>query len=256
MTRSIVGVAANSPDDVFEDVGTGHDVSAPVQVVVVDDEVPLVQLVTRYLEREGYGVHPVHEGNQALEVIERVDPDVIVLDLMLPGVDGLEIARRVRMFSDAYILMLTARTDEVDRIVGLSVGADDYLTKPFSPRELVARVQAMLRRPRVDRDEPPAGVRCFGGLEIDSRARDVRLDDQPVDLTKIEFDLLDTLSREPRVVFTREQLLDRIWGSSEHRDGHVVAVHIANLRGKLGDAPDAARYVRTVRGVGYRMGEA
>lgn len=229
--------------------------SGSVQVVVVDDEVPLVQLVTRYLEKEGYRVHPAHEGNQALEVIERVDPDLIVLDLMLPGVDGLEIARRVRTFSDAYILMLTAKADEVDRIVGLSVGADDYLTKPFSPRELVARVQAMLRRPRVNRDEPPTGVRRFGGLEIDSGAREVRVDEEPVDLTKIEFDLLDVLSREPRVVFSRDQLLDRVWGSSEYRDGHVVAVHIANLRGKLGDDPDDARYVRTVRGVGYRMGE-
>jgi len=231
-------------------------VSEPVQVVVVvDDEVPLVQLVTRYLEREGYRVYPAHEGHQALEVIERVEPDVIVLDLMLPGVDGLEIARQVRTFSDAYILMLTAKADEVDRIVGLSVGADDYLTKPFSPRELVARVQAMLRRPRVDRDEPPTGVRRFGGLEIDSGAREVHVDEELVDLTRIEFDLLDTLSREPRVVFSLEQLLDRVWGSSEYRDGHVVAVHVANLRGKLGDDPDDARYVRTVRGVGYRMGE-
>lgn len=237
------------------DAGDGDNVSDPVQIVVVDDEVPLVQLVTRYLEREGYRVHPAHDGNHALEVIERVDPDAIVLDLMLPGVDGLEIARRVRTFSDAYILMLTAKVDEVDRIVGLSVGADDYLTKPFSPRELVARVQAMLRRPRVDRDQPPQGVRCFGGLEIDSRAREVRVDAEPVDLTKIEFDLLDVLSREPRVVFSRDQLLDRVWGSSEYRDGHVVAVHIANLRSKLGDDPEDARYVRTVRGVGYRMGE-
>jgi len=230
--------------------GTTH----PVRVVVVDDEAPLVQLVTGYLEREGYQVHPAYDGTEALRVIEQVDPDVIVLDLMLPGVDGLEVARRVRAHSDAYILMLTAKADEVDRVVGLQVGADDYLTKPFSPRELVARVQAMLRRPRVDRDQPPAGVRRFGDLTIDPRAREITLDGDSVELTKLEFDLLDTLSAEPRVVFSREQLLDRIWGSAAYRDEHVVAVHIANLRRKLRDDPDDPRYIRTVRGVGYRMG--
>lgn len=228
--------------------------SGPVRVVVVDDEAPLVDLVTGYLEREGYQVHAAHDGTEALEVIERVLPDVIVLDLMLPGVDGLEVARRVRTFSDAYILMLTAKADEVDRIVGLQVGADDYLTKPFSPRELVARVQAMLRRPRVDRDQPATDTRRLGDLTIDPRAREVTIEGEPVELTKLEFDLLDTLSSEPRVVFSREQLLDRVWGSAAYRDEHVVAVHIANLRRKLGDDPGDPRYVLTVRGVGYRMG--
>lgn len=225
------------------------------RIVVVDDEVPLVGLVARYLEREGYEVHPAHDGEEALEVIERTDPDLIVLDLMLPGVDGLEVCRRVRTFSDAYIIMLTAKAEEVDRIVGLQVGADDYLTKPFSPRELVARVQAMLRRPRVDRADSQHDVRTFGGLTIDPRAREVTLDGEPVDLTKLEFDLLERLSAEPRVVFSRGQLLDRVWGSAEFRDEHVVAVHIANLRRKLDDDPDDPRYIRTVRGVGYRMGE-
>lgn len=233
---------------------TGGSSSGPVRVVVVDDEAPLVHLVTGYLEREGYHVHAAHDGNDALEVIQQVVPDVIVLDLMLPGVDGLEVARRVRTFSDAYILMLTAKADEVDRIVGLQVGADDYLTKPFSPRELVARVQAMLRRPRVERDQPSADARRFGDLAIDPRAREVTIDGGQVELTKLEFDLLATLSAEPRVVFTREQLLDRVWGSAAYRDEHVVAVHVANLRRKLGDDPDDPRYIRTVRGVGYRMG--
>jgi DNA-binding response OmpR family regulator len=233
-------------------VGVAND---PVRVVVVDDEAPLVQLVTGYLEREGYRVHPAYDGTEALHVIEQVAPDVIVLDLMLPGVDGLEVARRVRTRSDAYILMLTAKAEEVDRIVGLQVGADDYLTRPFSPRELVARVQAMLRRPRVDRGWQPQGVRRFGALTIDPQAREAVLDGDDVELTKLEFDLLDTLSAQPRVVFSREQLLDRIWGSAAYRDEHVVAVHIANLRRKLGDDPDDPRYIRTVRGVGYRMGD-
>ncbi|MDX1619460.1 MAG: response regulator transcription factor [Nitriliruptorales bacterium] len=227
----------------------------PVEVVVVDDEQPLVDLVTGYLEREGFRVHPAYEGEQALEVIAGVDPDVIVLDLMLPGVDGLEVARRVRTFSDAYIIMLTAKAEEVDRIVGLSVGADDYLTKPFSPRELVARVQAMLRRPRVDRDEPEPGVRAFGELIVDPTAREVTVSGEAVELTKLEFDLLDTLTAHPRQVFTREQLLERVWGSADFRDEHVVAVHIANLRRKLGDDPEEPVYIRTIRGVGYRMAE-
>ena len=225
----------------------------PVTVVVVDDERPLVTLVTRYLEREGYRVHAAHDGNEALEVIERVDPDVIVLDLMLPGIDGLEVARRVREHGDPYILMLTARTEEVDRIVGLRVGADDYVTKPFSPNELVARIQAMLRRPR---RAVPAGdqdQRTFGQLVIDPAAREVTVAGEPVELTRLEFDLLDTLSAEPRVVFSKDQLLERVWGSAAYRDDHVVAVHMANLRRKLGDTSDEPRYVRTVRGVGYRM---
>jgi DNA-binding response OmpR family regulator len=226
-------------------------VSETVTVVVVDDERPLVDLVRRYLQREGYEVHVAYDGDQALEVIGRVEPDVIVLDLMLPGVDGLEVARRVREAADPYIVMLTARTDEVDRIVGLRVGADDYVTKPFSPNELVARIQAMLRRPR--RTDGVPAVRRFGDLTIDVAAREVRVGGEPVELTRLESELLDTLSSRPRVVFSKEQLLDRVWGSAEYRDDHVVAVHVANLRRKLADTHDEPRYVRTVRGVGYRM---
>jgi DNA-binding response OmpR family regulator len=227
-------------------------VNQTVTVVVVDDERPLVDLVSRYLRREGYEVHAAYDGNEALEVIGRVVPDVIVLDLMLPGVDGLEVARRVRETADPYIVMLTARTDEVDRIVGLRVGADDYVTKPFSPNELVARVQAMLRRPRRS-DAATEAARRFGELTIDPEAREVSVAGEPVELTRLEFDLLDTLSEQPRVVFSKDQLLERVWGSAAYRDGHVVAVHVANLRRKLGDTSDAPRYVRTVRGVGYRM---
>ncbi len=227
----------------------------PITVVVVDDERPLVDLVSRYLRREGYEVHAAYDGEEALAVIGRHHPDVIVLDLMLPGIDGLEVARRVREDTDPYIVMLTARTEEVDRIVGLRVGADDYVTKPFSPNELVARIQAMLRRPRQTAPTDDA-VRRFGALTIDAAAREVHLADEPVELTRLEFDLLDTLSAQPRVVFSREQLLDRVWGSSEYRDDHVVAVHVANLRRKLGDTSEEPRFVRTVRGVGYRMVDA
>lgn len=230
----------------------------PTRVLVVDDEQPLVELVSRYLTQEGHEVHTATDGEQALDLARTVDPDVIVLDLMLPGIDGIEVARRVRTFSDAYIVMLTARTEEVDRIVGLSVGADDYVTKPFSPRELVARVQAMLRRPRTGPGTAADthGLRRFGSLTIDPAAHEVHVDGEPVELTRLEFDLLDTLSREPRVVFSRAQLLDAVWGSSSYRDDHVVAVHVANLRRKLGDDPEDPQFVRTVRGVGYRMGSS
>ena len=225
----------------------------PVTVVVVDDEKALVDLVRRYLQREGYDVHTAHDGHQALDVIAAVDPDVIVLDLMLPGLDGLEVARRVREQSDAYIVMLTARSEEVDRIVGLRVGADDYVTKPFSPNELVARVQAMLRRPRHTTPEQDTALRTLDDLVVDPAGRTVTVAGGPVELTRLEFDLLDTLSAEPGVVFSKDQLLDRVWGSTTYRDDHVVAVHMANLRRKLGDDPDQPRYIRTVRGVGYRM---
>lgn len=231
------------------------ELAGPAHVVVVDDEQPLVQLITRYLEREGYEVSSAHDGAEAIDLIRRTEPDLIVLDLMLPSLDGLEVTRQVRTFSDAYIVMLTAKTEEVDRIVGLQVGADDYVTKPFSPRELVARVQAMLRRPRVEHEQSAQEERRFGSLAIDPLAREVRLDGKVVELTKLEFDLLEALSGQPRVVFSRGQLLDRVWGSAEYRDDHVVAVHIANLRSKLGDDPEEPRFIRTVRGVGYRMGE-
>ena len=177
---------------------------------------------------------------------------MIVLDLMLPGLDGIEACRRIRQFSDAYIVMLTARADESDKLVGLSTGADDYVTKPFSPPELVARVRAMLRRPRAG--AVSVASRRFGELEIDPAAREVRVAGEPVELTKLEFDLLDVLSAEPRVAFSRGQLLERVWGPGWFGDDHVVDVHLANLRRKLGDDASAQRYVRTVRGVGYRIG--
>ena len=228
--------------------------SARPRALVVDDEAPLVTLVRSYLEREGFDVVTAGDGERAVELVRELSPDVVVLDVMLPGIDGIEACRRIRSFSDAYILMLTARAEEVDKIVGLSTGADDYLTKPFSPGELVARVRALLRRPRQAATTLPSPTRRFGDLAIDPLGREVRMGDDLVDLTRLEFDLLDALSESPRVAFSRSQLLDRVWGPSWFGNQHVVDVHIANLRRKLGDDGAAPRYIRTVRGVGYRMG--
>jgi DNA-binding response OmpR family regulator len=233
---------------------TGGRSPAGLRALVVDDEPPLVKVVSSYLEREGFEVATAGDGEQAVQLARDFAPDVIVLDLMLPGIDGIEACRQIRGFSDAYIVMLTARVEEIDRIVGLSTGADDYVVKPFSPGELMARVRAMLRRPRTSGEQTGA-VRRFGDLEIDPPGRDVRVEGKPIELTKIEFDLLDVLSAEPRVVFSREQLLERVWGSEWFGDDHLVDVHIANLRAKLGDDPRAPRYLRTIRGVGYRIGD-
>src|SRR6266568_9608649 len=230
---------------------------APLRALVVDDEAPLVGLVTRYLEREGFQVRAADDGERAVELARTFQPEVIVLDLMLPRLDGIEACRRIRTFSDAYVVMLTARAEEVDKLVGLGVGADDYLTKPFSPRELVARIRAMLRRPRsAPSGQAAAGpVRRLGDLVVDPAAREVHLQGRPVELTRLEFDLLEALSEHPRIVLSRRQLLERVWGSDwyGHGDEHLVDVHIANLRHKLGDDPRQPRYVLTVRGVGYRM---
>ncbi len=233
--------------------GAGGRQPARPRALVVDDEERLVHLVSEYLQREGFDVAAAYDGEQAVALARQLEPDVIVLDLMLPGIDGLEACRRIRAFSDAYVLMLTARSEELDKVVGLEVGADDYVTKPFSPREVVARVRAMLRRPR--EGAAAGGVRIFGELTIDPAAREVRRDGELVELTKLEFDLLDALSEQPRLVLSRRQLLDRVWGPGWFGDEHVVDVHVAKLRAKLGDDPRSPRFVRTVRGVGYRMGE-
>ena len=224
------------------------------RVLVVDDEQPIVDLVRGYLEREGMEVVSAADGPSGLELIRERAPDVVVLDVMLPGLDGFEVLRRARAFSDAYVIMLTARAEEVDRIVGLSVGADDYLVKPFSPRELAARVRALLRRPRTGISAPDDHWRV-GELAVDPRRRSVVLRDAPVSLTTLEFDLLATLIREPGVVHTRQQLLDRVWGLDYVGDEHVVDVHLANLRRKLGDDASRPSFVETVRGVGYRFKE-
>lgn len=230
----------------------------PPRVLVVEDDAAIAGLLREYLGREGYQVDVAADGESAVEAARSSAPDVILLDLMLPGIDGLEVCRRVRQFSDAYVLMLTARGDEVDRVVGLSVGADDYVVKPFSPRELHARVQAMLRRPRATAGAGSLTTtpeRVFGDLVVDPEAREVRVGGSPVELTRTEYGLLDQLSAHPRVVFERRRLLAAVWGDDRYGDDHLVDVHVANLRRKLGDDPAHPRYVRTVRGVGYRMGE-
>lgn len=225
------------------------------RALVVEDEETIAGLVRSYLERDGFEVTLVRDGLEAVASARATDPDVVVLDLGLPGLDGVEVCRRIRTFSDCYVLMLTARADEVDTLIGLSVGADDYMTKPFSPREVVARVAAMLRRPRAPRaPSAPAGGRAFGSLRIDPVGREVWLDGEPVDLTRTEFDVLATLADHPEQAFSRRQLIERVWGGTWVGDEHLVDVHVAHLRRKLGDDAGQARFVRTVRGFGYRMG--
>jgi DNA-binding response OmpR family regulator len=237
-------------------------VSAP-QALVVDDEPSLVRVVTGYLEREGFAVRSASDGQVALDLARGQEPDVIVLDLGLPGIDGVETCRRLRTFTDCYIVMLTARADEVDMLIGLAVGADDYLTKPFSPRELVARIRTLMRRPRArtapahDASGTPGvrgGLREFGQLAIDPSAREVSVAGDVVVLTRTEFDLLEVLSARPRVVFTRRQLIDQVWGGGWIGDEHLVDIHLGHVRRKLGDDAAAPRFVLTIRGVGYRMG--
>ncbi len=230
------------------------------RILVVDDEKALVDLVRSYLEREQYEVMTAGDGRTALELARTAQPDLVVLDVMLPEIDGIEVCRQLRQFSDAYVIMLTARTEEIDKILGLTVGADDYLTKPFSPRELVARVKALLRRPRhaaslqtgsAPSDDTPAPQR-WDDLTIDEAQHEVILRGQQVELTAREFALLLELSLHPGRVFTRPQLLERVWGDAYY-DEHVVDVHIGNLRKKLEADAAHPQYLETVRGVGYRF---
>ena len=212
------------------------------RVLLVDDESPILDLVRGYLEREGFAVSSVEDGLTAVEHVRSERPDVVVLDVMLPGLDGFEVLREIRTFSDAYVLMLTARGDEVDKIVGLSVGADDYLVKPFSPRELVARVKALLRRPRRAAAGPPCD------LVVDVARRSATVRGVAATLTATEFDILALLARDPGVVVGRPALLTAVWGPDFFGDDHLVDVHVANLRRKVGEG-----FIETVRGVGYKL---
>ncbi|WNB87470.1 response regulator transcription factor [Cellulomonas sp. ATA003] len=230
--------------------------SAP-RALVVDDERALATLVGTYLERDGFEVHLAFDGEEGVRTARAVDPDVVILDLGLPALDGVEVCRQIRTFSDCYVVMLTARADEVDTLIGLSVGADDYMTKPFSPRELMARVRVMLRRPRRKDSEDGHGVAplVFGPLRIDTVGREVHLDGELVPLTRTEFDVLAALAGRPNAVFSRRALIEKVWGDNWVGDEHLVDVHILHVRQKLGDTAEAQRFVRTVRGVGYRMGQ-
>ena len=229
--------------------------STPYRALVVDDEPSLTRVVAGYLEHEGFLVTIAADGEQGLAAARRDPPDVVVLDLMLPGIDGIEVCRRLRTFTDAYVIMLTARTEEVDTLIGLSVGADDYMTKPFSPRVLTARIRSLLRRPRtpVQTDAQPQ-VRTLGELSLDTQSRQVIVRQCPVELTRTEFDLLDALTERPKLAYSRRQLIERVWGPEWVGDEHLVDIHIAHIRAKLGDDAAKPRFILTVRGVGYRMG--
>jgi len=211
--------------------------------------------VAGYLEHEGFVVTTAPDGEQALVAARRDPPDVVVLDVMLPGIDGIEVCRQLRTFTDAYVIMLTARSEEVDTLIGLSVGADDYMTKPFSPRELTARIRSLLRRPRTSAQTgADPQTRTIGELSLDAQSRQVQVGKSPVELTRTEFDLLDALTERPKLAYTRRQLIERVWGPEWFGDEHLVDIHIAHIRRKLGDDPANPRFVLTIRGVGYRMG--
>jgi two-component system, OmpR family, response regulator ResD len=220
-------------------------------VLVVDDEPIVREVVVGYLQREGYRTLEASDGDCAREMLERETPTLVVLDVMLPGTDGLELCRWIRSRSEVPVILLTARGEETDRIVGLELGADDYITKPFSPRELTARVRTVLRRstPRPLAD----GRLSFNGLEIDSRTREVLKNGSSLALTAKEFDLLVFLARHPRVVFSRDQLMHRVWGYEAVLDTGTVTVHVRRLREKIEDDPGNPERLQTVWGVGYRF---
>ncbi len=221
------------------------------RILIVEDERDIVVVVKGYLEQEGYTVYTAPDGPQGLQAVRAFHPDLIVLDIMLPGIDGIEVLRRLRQESEVYVLMLTAKSDETDKIIGLTLGADDYLTKPFSPRELVARVKAILRRGRENDVGRPALI--FRHLRIDPDARRVWKDELPIELTPIEFEILHALARHRGRVLSREQLIEQVWGYDYYGDDRVVDVHIGRIRRKVEDDPARPEIVVTVRGAGYRF---
>jgi DNA-binding response OmpR family regulator len=223
-------------------------------VLVVEDEPSVAEVVSLYLRRAGYAVRVVADGHAALREIDQQPPTLIVLDLMLPGLDGLAITRHVRERGDTPIIMLTARSQETDRIAGLEMGADDYVTKPFSPQELVSRVRAVLRRVKPSgADEPIGRALIFDDLRIDPQTRLVTIHDVEKSLTAKEFDLLWLLARHPRQVFTRDQLLERVWGMADYIDPGTVTVHVRRLREKIESDPSNPQHLQTAWGVGYKF---
>jgi two-component system response regulator ResD len=225
------------------------------RVLVVDDEPIVREVLSRYLGRAGFEVSAAADGQAALDQIEARRPELVILDLMLPRVDGVEVFRRIRANDGAAVIMLTARGEETDRIVGLELGADDYVAKPFSPREVVARVRAVLRRTREGAyaDGGSQDVLRLGEIEIDPRTRDVRVDDREVELTPKEFDLLRFMASSPRTVFNRLRLLDELWDIAFEGDPSTVTVHIRRLREKIEGDPSNPRHLVTVWGAGYRF---
>jgi DNA-binding response OmpR family regulator len=231
-----------------------HEPAADLpRAILIEDEEPLARLLVGYLTRAGYNVKSESDGPSGLATVKSFNPEIVILDLGLPGMDGIDVCRHIRGFSDCYILMLTARAEESDTLLGLAAGADDYMTKPFSPRELVARLAALRRRPMRPTTQP---ARTWGGLTLDPAGREVRWEEASLDLTRTEFDILSVLVDEPTKVFTREDILDHVWGQGWVGDSHVVDVHIAHIRRKLSDIGAAPESIRSVRGVGYRLGDA
>ena len=223
-------------------------------ILVVEDEASIAEVVSPYLKRAGYSAQIASDGRQAMTFFERRKPDLVILDLMLPEVDGLSLTRWLRDRSNVPIIMLTARRAEIDRITGLEMGADDYVVKPFSPQELVSRVRAVMRRlSREQADSEPERSLSFGELRIDPRSRVVSIKDIPIELTVKEFDMLYLLARHPKQVFTREQLLERVWGGAQYIDPGTVTVHVRRLREKIEADPSKPTHLLTVWGVGYKF---
>ncbi|GAA3509508.1 response regulator transcription factor [Georgenia daeguensis] len=220
------------------------------RILVVDDEAGIRRVLRGYLEADGLQVTEAASGEAAVAQVRSEAPDLVLLDVMLPDVDGIEVLRRIRTFSDVYVVLVTARAEETDKLVGLAVGADDYVTKPFSPREVAARVKAVLRRGRTP--EAQADRLVLDGLTVDLAGREVDVDGRRVVLSALEFDLLAALAGSPGRVFSRRQLLERVWGYDFYGDERVVDVHVRNLRKHLGDDAAAPHVVGTVRGVGYK----
>lgn len=220
------------------------------KILVIDDEPSIVKLVAAYLKPEGYQVLTATDGPSGLKAARTFKPDLVILDIMLPGMDGIELLSRLRRESDVYVILLTAKTEETDKIVGLSVGADDYVTKPFSPRELTARVKAALRRIQTGpSSSAERTVLSFNHVQIDAAARKVTVGGMPIELTAIEFDLLHALAQNHGRVLSREQLLEKVWGGEYFGEMRVVDVHLGHVRQKLGNDD----LIATVRGVGYRF---
>jgi DNA-binding response OmpR family regulator len=231
-----------------------NDTMARFRILVVDDEPMVTEVVERYLVRDGFDVLTADNGDKALGLAQTWGPDLVVLDLMLPGRDGLEVCRNLREDGRIPVIMLTARGEEADRIVGLEIGADDYIVKPFSPRELVARIKAVLRRTMAkDEDRHASDVLRFQGLQINPRTRMVEVNNEAVSLTAKEFDLLYFLASHPSQVFTREQLMNDVWDYTFAGDSSTVTVHVRRIREKIEPDPMRPRYVKTVWGVGYKF---
>jgi two-component system, OmpR family, alkaline phosphatase synthesis response regulator PhoP len=224
-------------------------------ILVIDDEDSILNVVEAYLKSDGNTIHLAHDGVQGLAAFRRYNPDLVILDIMLPELDGIEVLQQIRRESDVYVMLLSAKSEEFDRVLGLTVGADDYLTKPFSPRELVARVKVMLRRGRNTPSQDEKQIFTFKNLRIDTARHEVERNGQKIELTALEFKLLATLATYAGMVLSREQLLERVWGYEFYGEDRVVDVHIGHIRQKLEADPSDPQFVVTVRGVGYKFAD-